>query len=80
MVEKTEIALKCIFCGSTQFEFLDGYKPKEDDTIKCSNCNKLNFYSDMRDFVAEEGKAFFKNELKKEIQKKFKNLNLKIKL
>lgn len=79
MVERTAIALKCIFCGSTQFEVPDGYEPKEDDTIKCSNCNKLNFYSDMRDSV-EEGKAFFENELKKEIAKNFKNLNLKIKL
>lgn len=77
MVERTEIALKCVFCGSTQFEVPENYEPKEDDTIKCSNCNKLNFYSDMRDAVAEEGKAFFENELKKEIEMKFKNLKFK---
>lgn len=77
MVKITEIALKCVFCGSTQFEVPESYESKEDDTIKCSNCKKLNFYSDMRDAVAEEGKAFFENELKKEIEKKFKNLKSK---
>ena len=47
MVERTEIALKCIFCGSTQFEVPENYEPKEDDNLKCNNCGNINIYSDL---------------------------------
>ncbi|MGD9555362.1 MAG: hypothetical protein AB7V28_13330 [Arcobacteraceae bacterium] len=77
MVERTEIALKCIFCASTQFEVPENYEPQEDDTIKCSNCGNFNFYDDLRNVVKEEGRAFFENELKKEIEKNFKNFKFK---
>ncbi|MDK2065430.1 hypothetical protein PT447_10880 [Aliarcobacter butzleri] len=81
MVEGTEIALKCIFCGSTQFEIPEDYEPKEDDNLKCSNCGNLNIYSDLKEICIQEGKAFLENELKKELEKSFKGLkNIKIKL
>lgn len=77
MVEGTEIALKCIFCGSTQFEVPEDYEPKEDDNLKCINCGNLNIYSDLKEICIQEGKAF----LKKELEKSFKGLkNIKIKL
>jgi hypothetical protein len=81
MVEGTEIALKCIFCGFTQFDIPENYEPKEDDNLKCANCGNLNIYSDLREICIEEGKSFLENELKKEIEKSFKGLkNIKIKL
>ena len=81
MVKGTEIALKCIFCGSTQFEIPEDYEPKEDDNLKCSNCGNLNIYSDLKEICIQEGKAFLENELKKELEKSFKGLkNIKIKL
>jgi DNA-directed RNA polymerase subunit RPC12/RpoP len=81
MVEGTEIALKCIFCGSTQFDIPENYEPKEDDNLKCANCGSLNIYSDLRNICIEEGNTFFKNELRKEIEKNFKGLkSFKIKL
>jgi len=80
MVERTEIALKCIFCGATQFEVPENYEPKEDDNLKCNNCGNLNIYSDLKELCIQEGKSFLENELKKEIEKSFKGLkNLNIK-
>ena len=45
MDTKTTIKLKCIFCGSQNFELLEeGYQPKHGEQILCSNCGRTNDY------------------------------------
>jgi|TARA_R110002033_G_scaffold414_1_gene4025 DNA-directed RNA polymerase subunit RPC12/RpoP len=78
MVKGTQIALKCIFCGSTKFELPEeNYEPKEDENIKCDNCGKLNIHADLKEICINEGRAFIESELKKNIEKKYKHIKFK---
>jgi hypothetical protein len=71
-MDKTkEIELECIFCGSTNFEVpYKDYKPKENENIKCSNCNQLNIYEDLIEIAKEKGI----NEVKRDIENMLKKL------
>lgn len=80
MKEKLEIKLKCIFCGSTNFELpSDDYHPKEGELIKCGNCGRLNDFTSLRNLTINKGKELVKEELEKEIKRIFKKSGLKFK-
>ena len=76
-MDKTkQIKLECVFCGSTDFEVpYENYEPKENENIKCNNCNKLNIYGDLLEVAKEKGI----NEVKKNIEKEFSNMFKKLK-
>ncbi|RLA77564.1 MAG: hypothetical protein DRG78_17145 [Epsilonproteobacteria bacterium] len=75
-MDKTkEIKLECIFCSSTNFDLPSkDYQPSEDENIKCSNCGKLNIYSDLLEITKAKGLQEIKEEFTKEIETKFKNM------
>lgn len=76
-MDKTkQIKLECIFCGSTNFELpYEDYQPRENENIKCSNCNQLNIYEDLLE-TAKEKEI---NEVKENIENEFKNMFKKLK-
>jgi hypothetical protein len=76
MDQKKQIKLECIFCGSSNFEVpYQGYQPKENENIKCSNCNQLNIYEDLLEIAKEKGYK----EVKEDIENEFKTMFQSIK-
>lgn len=76
MDQTKQIKLECIFCGSTDFEVpYQGYQPKENENVKCSNCNQLNIYEDLLEIAKEKGM----DEVKEDIEKKLKTMFKKLK-
>lgn len=75
-MDKTkQIKLECIFCGSTDFEVpYQGYQPKENENIKCVNCNNLNSYEDLLNVAKEKGIHEVKNDIEKELHNMFNKL------
>lgn len=73
-----QINLKCIFCGSTQFETPhEDYQLEDGEMIKCGNCGKLNDYSSIREVAIEEGtgevKKYAIDFVENKVKKMFKN-------
>lgn len=83
MDQRTEIAIECIFCRSTQFEIPnEDYKPKQGELIKCENCGELNDFTSLEKVVHAKGKKWAEDhahKLTKDLLKKIsKNLKIKI--
>ena len=75
-MDKTkQIKLECIFCGSNFEVPYQGYQPKENENLKCANCNQLNIYEDLLKIAKEKGI----NEVKGDIEKKLKTMFKKLK-
>lgn len=78
MDKERQVRLKCIFCDGLDFEILyEDYEPKENENIKCSNCGKLNIYSDIKQIALEKELKIIKGEIidnfQKDLKKMFKN-------
>lgn len=79
MDETKTVKLECIFCHSTNFELLsEDYVPSANEHIKCANCEKLNIYADIKAIAIEKSKKEIEKEVKKLIEKSFKNITLKL--
>lgn len=73
MEDKTyTVTLKCIFCGSTQFEFDENKPPKEGEMIKCDNCGQLNDFSAIKNLCVNKKVEGIKEEYISEIKNMFK--------
>ena len=71
MDKEKVVTLECIFCHSTNFELPHkSYIPKENDTIKCSTCNKLNIYADIKAIAVEREIEVLSKEMIEELRKK----------
>jgi len=80
MKDQYEMILKCVFCGSTEFEIpYQGYQPEEGEMIKCSNCGELNDATSIRDLAVNEKTAEIKEEMLDELKKMFKKSGFTIK-
>lgn len=81
MEKQYQVNIKCIFCGSTQFEYDENNPPKDGEMIKCGNCGKLNDFSAIRDLAItnkrEEIKAEFHKEIEDKLKKMLKKFNKK---
>ncbi|MEA3315655.1 MAG: hypothetical protein U9Q30_07375 [Campylobacterota bacterium] len=72
-----QIELKCIFCGSTDFDLpYENYEPKENENLKCDSCGKLNIYNDLFEVAKEEGIEEVKKDVSNEIKKMIKKFKL----
>lgn len=79
MDETKTISLECIFCHSTNFELpSEDYVPSEDEHIECSNCGKFNIFADIKAIAIEKGKEEMEQEMKKMIEKSFKDITIKL--
>lgn len=75
MEEHYEIKLKCIFCGSSDFELPHAdYQPEDGETIKCGNCGRENDYASIRDYAVNKKLE----EIQKEMLEPFKKMGFKV--
>lgn len=75
MVENfsSEIILKCVFCQSTKFEVPNlEYKPEDGESIKCSNCGKLNDVTSLNKVAIEKGKEEVVDSIQSYLKRLFK--------
>lgn len=75
MVKKfpSEIILKCVFCQSTKFEVPNlEYKPEDGESIKCSNCGKLNDVTSLNKVAIEKGKEEIVDSIQSHLKRLFK--------
>ena len=78
-----KVPLQCVFCKSNlTYNTENPYK--YGDIIKCQNCGKMNDFNSVMKIAINKGKEKIKDEainfVKKELQKTFKNTEIKIKL
>lgn len=77
MEKSVKISLKCIFCGSKEFNVpYKGYEPKSGEQIKCANCGRTNDYDSLRNLANDRGlekaREFAEQEVKKMLKRVFK--------
>ena len=68
MDTKTTIKLKCIFCGSHNFELPEeGYQPKYGEQILCSNCGRTNDYDSLVKVAKKQATKWAEEQVQKEL-------------
>ena len=68
------LALKCVFCLSTEFDIPEGYKPEAGELIRCANCGKLNDFSSLMTVAEDEAYEMAEDFAAKETEKMLKKL------
>lgn len=74
MEKQYEVKLKCIFCGSTQFEYNEDNHPADRDMIKCGNCGKMNDLSSIKKLAVDKKVSEIKTEITNEVKDKLNKM------
>lgn len=72
MEKQYTVTLKCIFCGSTEFEYDENNPPKDGEMIKCENCGQLNDFSAIKNLCVNKKVEEIKEEYITEVKNIFK--------
>lgn len=72
MEKQYTLTLKCIFCGSTKFEYDENNPPKDGDMIQCGNCGQLNDFSAIKNLCINKKVEEIEKEYIAEVKNIFK--------
>ena len=70
MIKTDHITIQCPQCGHTEFEQPENLK--DDDFVRCDNCNFEIMLADLREVGIEQAKKILIPEAKAEIEKMLK--------